>query len=74
MGQINWKKTNPYKHEILKTGKIRYLSHLELRGRAWGLRTSKRRKTIHRMMKKSKYLVNACLLGRTEAVEHREEF
>ena len=59
MRQINRRKTNPYKHEIPKTGKIRYISHLELRGWEWGLRTSKRRKTIHRKMKKSKCLVNA---------------
>ena len=39
-----------------------------------GVGTSKRRKTIHRNMKKSKCLVNKCLWGHTEMMGCREEF
>ncbi len=39
-----------------------------------GLGPQREKKTIHRKIKKSKYLVNKCLLDPTQTMGHREEF
>ena len=45
-------------------------------GREGGWKEGKKggRRTLHRKMKKSRHLVNKCLLGYPETTEHREEF
>lgn len=42
---------NPHRHEIPKTGKMRYICFPKLRRRGMGSGTSRRRKAIHRKMK-----------------------
>ena len=64
-------------HETMSpTGSRSIEAYMPSRAKEQGVRVwdFKRKEDIHRKMKKSKCLVNKCLLGHTEKMGHREEF
>ena len=58
--------------KMVRQNEVVHRSELRRWGKGLGLR--RKGKLIPRMVKKSKCLVNKCLLGCTETLGHREEF
>ena len=82
MEEMNRRKTNliTYMQGLHKNMKLKGNQAVEAYKLSWakkkwvGVWDFKGKKTIHRKMKKSKYLVNKCSLDHTETMGHGEEF